>query len=416
MESILTTQATGPLVNLNRKLSFSIIEKLSAAGLTVYDSGERYFFGDPSADLQAEVSVHRGRFYRRLLSGGSIGVAEAYVEGDWSTPDLVSVIRVFTRNLATLEHMEKKLGWLTWPMHRLAHLLNNNSRSGSRTNIAAHYDLGNDLYQAMLDPHMQYSAGVFEAEHESLDQAQVNKLEMICRKLDLQDTDHVIEIGTGWGGLACYMAKHYGCRVTTTTLSRQQYNYARQMVKQQGLDDRVTLLLQDYRDLEGQYDKLVSVEMIEAVGYRYLPGYFRKLESLLKEDGQMLIQAITIADQQFDQYRKGVDFIQRYIFPGGCLPSISEMCRQLKQQTSMTLTRLNDYGLDYARTLACWNTRFANASSHLCKLGYDDDFQRLWAFYFAYCEGGFREGTISLVHFEAAKTGARRCTGSGFNS
>jgi len=416
METTLSNQSTGPMVNMARSLVFSILKALKDCGLTIHDGENQYFFGDSSAQLQATVHVHNRRIYRRVLAGGSIGVAEAFVEQDWTTPDLLNVIRMFVRNQAALETLEKRLGWITWPVHRLAHVLNRNSRSGSRTNIAAHYDLGNDLYQLILDPHMQYSSGIFETPQDSLEQAQVAKLETICRKLDLQPGDHVIEIGTGWGGLACYMARHYQCRVTTTTLSREQHRYAQQMVREQGLEDRVTLLLEDYRDLSGQYDKLVSVEMIEAVGYRFLPAYFAKLESLLKTDGRMLIQAITIADQQFDQYRRGVDFIQRYIFPGGCLPSISEMCHQLKTQTSMTLTRLTDHGHDYAETLACWHERFANAAGQLSRLGYAEDFQRLWSFYFAYCEGGFREGAISLVHFEAAKPGARICAGSGYSS
>ena len=284
------------------------------------------------------------------------------------------------------------------------------------SNIAAHYDLGNDMYQLILDSHMQYSSAIYPHAEASLLQAQEYKLKRICDRLDLQPDEHLIEIGTGWGGLACYAARHYGCRVTTTTLSQEQYDHARQRIIEQGLEDRVTLLLKDYRELDGQYDKLVSVEMIEAVGHQYFHVYFRKLEQLLKPEGRMLIQAITIADQNFDQYRKSVDFIQRYIFPGGCLPSVSEMCRHLKEQTSMTLTQLNDYGHHYAKTIAEWTERFHSASSQLRDLGYDMDFQRLWKFYFAYCEGGFREGTISLVHFEAAKPGARIChAGNGLN-
>jgi cyclopropane-fatty-acyl-phospholipid synthase len=272
------------------------------------------------------------------------------------------------------------------------------------------------MYQLLLDPHMQYSSGIYPHDNASLEQAQEQKLKTICDNLDLQPDDKVIEIGTGWGGLACYMARNYGCHVTTTTLSRQQYEFAQKQVRQQGLEDKVTLLLEDYRDLEGQYDKLVSVEMIEAVGYRYLPTYFSKLESLLKPSGKMLIQAITIADQQFDQYRKSVDFIQRYIFPGGCLPSISEMCQRLAENTSMTVTRMTDYGHHYAQTLTHWAERLKHNAKTLSEMGYDIDFQRLWDFYFAYCEGGFREGSIGLVHFEAAKPGARVWSGSGFNS
>ncbi len=415
MESIYPSTQAKLIDTLSRKLTFSLFDQIQHSGLLIHDAGESCFFGDRNASLQAEVQVHNARFYRRLLSGGSIGVAESFVEGDWSSPDLVPLIRLFARNLPTLEKLEKRLGWISYPLHKLAHLRNANTRRGSRTNIAAHYDLGNDLYQLILDSQMQYSAGIFRHKDDSLEQAQHQKLKLICDKLDLKPHEHLIEIGTGWGGLACYAAKNYGCTVTTTTLSQQQYDYAQRMVQQQGLQDKVTLLMQDYRDLDGQYDKLVSVEMIEAVGYRFLPGYFQRLEQLLKPQGRMLIQAITIADQQFDQYRKGVDFIQRYIFPGGCLPSISEMCKQLKDHTSMTVTRMQDYGLHYADTLLHWTRNFNQHARRLSELGYDEDFQRLWNFYFAYCEGGFREGSIGLVHFEAAKPGARQCAGSGYS-
>jgi cyclopropane-fatty-acyl-phospholipid synthase len=389
--------------SLSRKLTFSLFNQIQQAGLLITDGDEQYFFGDEKAPLQAKVQVINTKFYRRLLTGGSIGVAESYVEGEWVSPDLVTLVRVFARNMPTLEKLEKRMGWITYPIHKLSHLRNSNTRNGSRTNIAAHYDLGNDLYQMILDSQMQYSAGIFYNRNDSLEQAQQQKLKMICDKLELKPDEHLIEIGTGWGGLACYAAKNYGCRVTTTTLSQQQFNYAKQMIEQQGLQDRITLLLKDYRDLEGQYDKLVSVEMIEAVGYRFLPVYFNKLEELLRPKGRLLIQAITIADKQFDQYRKGVDFIQRYIFPGGCLPSISEMCKQLQAHTSMSVTRMHDYGQDYADTLALWARNFKTHARKLKDSGYNDDFQRLWNFYFAYCEGGFREGSIGLVHFEATK-------------
>ncbi len=416
MESIIQSPSYSLIDQAARRIVFSLLGSLKACGLTIDERSGRYFFGDPDAPLQASVELNDVRMYRRLLSGGNIGIAESYVDGDWQSPDLTAVIRVFARNLATLERLEKRLGWITWPWHRLQHLLNANNRSGSRANIAAHYDIGNNLYRLILDPYMQYSSAVYASPSDSLEKAQINKMHLICKALQLGPDDHLLEIGTGWGGLACFAARHYGCRVTTTTLSRRQYDYTLEQIALEGLQDRVTLLMQDYRDLEGQYDKLVSVEMIEAVGHRYLPGYFDQLERLLKDDGRMLIQAITIADQQYDQYRKGVDFIQRYIFPGGCLPSISEMTRQLKQRTSMTLTRLTDYGPHYAQTIAEWSTRFDANARRLQQLGYDEDFQRLWQFYFAYCEGGFREGAISLVHFEATKPGARRCDdGSGCN-
>lgn len=415
MDSIYPSTQPRLIDALCRKLTLSLFSHIEQAGLTINDGDEQFFFGDREAGLQAEVTILNPRFYRRLLSAGSIGVAESYVETDWSSENLVAVVRLFARNMPTLEKLEKRLGWITYPLHKFSHLRNSNTRQGSRTNIAAHYDLGNDLYQLILDSRMQYSAGIFLQRNDTLEQAQLQKLKLICDKLELKPGEHLIEIGTGWGGLACYAATHYGCKVTTTTLSQQQYNYAQQMIAEQGLQDRVTLLLKDYRDLQGQYDKLVSVEMIEAVGYRFLPGYFHRLEQLLKPQGRLLIQAITIADQQFNAYRKGVDFIQRYIFPGGCLPSITQMCQQLQNNTTMTVTRLQDYGLHYADTLTHWTRNFNHYSRQLSELGYADDFQRLWNFYFAYCEGGFREGSIGLVHFEAAKPGAKQCDGSGYN-
>lgn len=375
-----------------------------------------YEFGDEQADLHAHIQVQDPRFYRRLMLGGSIGAAEAWVDGSWHSNDLSAVIQLFARNMTVLDRFERRLAWLTTPLHKLKHRFNRNSRNGSRANIAAHYDLGNEMYQLFLDPLMQYSSAVFPTPEADLTQAQEHKLHLICQQLELKPSDHLLEIGTGWGGLACFAAQHYGCQVTTTTLSAEQLKHAQLRVEQAGLTDKVTLLLQDYRDLNGQYDKLVSVEMIEAVGHEYLPTYFKSLNRLLKPEGKLLIQAITIADQRYSMYRKGVDFIQRYIFPGGCLPSVSEMCRHLKEQTDMTLTNLQDYGQHYGHTLHLWAARFQQLEPALKDLGYSRDFHRLWAFYFAYCEGAFREGSISLVHFAADKPGARRClSGNGLS-
>ncbi len=414
MESILQSQSYSTTQQVARRIVFAMLRGLDRCGLVVEELDQSHFFGVPDADLQARVRVNDGQMYVRLLSGGSIGIAESYVEGEWQSPDLTSVIRVFARNLPTLEKFEKRLGWITYPLHKLHHLLNRNTRSGSRTNIAAHYDLGNEMYELILDAQMQYSSAIYPSPGSSLDQAQEHKLRTICERLELKHDDHLLEIGTGWGGLACYAASHYGCRVTTTTLSKQQFAYAQDQVKKQGLQDRVTLLLKDYRDLEGQYDKLVSVEMIEAVGHEYMPAYFEKLEQLLKPNGRMLIQAITIADQAYDNYRRSVDFIQKYIFPGGCLPSLHEMCRHLRDRTSMTVSQIQEYGIDYADTLAVWTERFNNAAGKLEELGYDSGFRKLWNYYFAYCEGGFREGCINLIHFEAVKPGTRQRPGFGY--
>ena len=416
METTLTRSQPRHLDRWARRLAFSLLGGLTDAGLTIKEGQQVFEFGDRHADLQAQIQVHEPRFYRQLMLGGSIGAAEAWVEGNWHSPDLSAVVQLFARNMATLDKFERRLAWLTTPWHKLKHKFNRNSLKGSRANIAAHYDLGNDMYRLFLDPLMQYSSAVFPSPEASLDEAQAHKLHLICQQLALTADDHLLEIGTGWGGLACFAAEHYGCRVTTTTLSAEQLKHAKARVAAAGLSDRVTLLLEDYRDLTGQYDKLVSVEMIEAVGHEYLPVYFKALNRLLKPNGKLFIQAITIADQRYDSYRNGVDFIQRYIFPGGCLPSVSEMCRHLKEQTDMTLIALQDYGQHYAQTLNMWAARFQQLEPALKDLGYSRDFHRLWAFYFAYCEGGFREGSIGLAHVTAAKPGARRClNGNGLN-
>lgn len=416
MDTTLTRLQPRRLDRWARRLAFSLLSDLQDAYLVIKEGQEVFEFGERAASLQAQIQVHEPRFYRQLMLGGSIGAAEAWVEGNWHSPDLSAVIQLFARNVKVQDRFERRLAWLTTPWHRLKHRFNRNSLSGSRANIAAHYDLGNDMYRLFLDPLMQYSSAVFPTPDSSLDAAQEHKLHLICQQLELKPGEHLLEIGTGWGGLACFAAQHYGCRVTTTTLSAEQLKHAKARVEQAGLSEQVTLLLEDYRDLTGQYDKLVSVEMIEAVGHEYLPVYFQTLNRLLKPDGKLLIQAITIADQRYDLYRNGVDFIQRYIFPGGCLPSVSEMCRHLKEHTDMTLTRLQDYGQHYARTLNLWAARFQQLEPALKELGYSRDFHRLWAFYFAYCEGAFREGSIGLVHFEAAKPGARRClNGNGLS-
>lgn len=416
METTLICSQPRHLDRWARRLAFSLLQGLSDAGLTIKEGSDVFVFGDRHAPLQAHIQVHEPRFYRQVMLGGSIGAAEAWVEGNWHSADLAAVVQLFARNMVTLDKFERRLAWLTTPWHRLKHKFNRNSLSGSRANIAAHYDLGNDMYQLFLDPLMQYSSAVFPTAQASLSEAQTHKLHLICQQLELSANDHLLEIGTGWGGLACFAAEHYGCRVTSTTLSGEQLNYATARVAAAGLSDRVTLLLEDYRDLKGQYDKLVSVEMIEAVGHEYLPIYFNALNRLLKPNGKLLIQAITIADQRYDSYRSGVDFIQRYIFPGGCLPSVSEMCRHLKEQTDMTVSSLQDYGQHYAQTLQVWGSRFQQLEPALRELGYSRDFHRLWAFYFAYCEGGFREGSIGLAHLTAVKPGARRClSGNGGN-
>jgi cyclopropane-fatty-acyl-phospholipid synthase len=374
--------------------------------LLVVEDGERLLFGTPGSTLLGEIHVNDPALWGMVAGNGSIGAGEAFIHGYWSSPDLTAVVRVFVSNLDVLDAMEGGLARISRPLVQGLHWLNRNTRKGSQKNIAAHYDLGNDLFEQFLDPTMMYSAGQFLRPEDSLEQAQLNKLQRICQKLALQPGDHLLEIGTGWGSMALYAAQHYGCRVTTTTLSKEQYAFTAQRIEQLGLQDRVTLLLQDYRDLTGQYDKLVSIEMIEAVGHRFLPTYFKQCAQLLKSNGLMLIQAITIREQRYDQACRNVDFIQRYIFPGGALPSVQKMLDVVSRDTDMNLLHMEDFGLHYARTLRLWHENFRQAHGRLTELGYDDYFLRLWEFYLCYCEGGFLERAIGTAQLLLAKPAA----------
>ncbi|UUY10508.1 cyclopropane-fatty-acyl-phospholipid synthase family protein [Pseudomonas sp. J452] len=371
--------------------------------LAVFENGERLLFGQAGSSLHAEIHVHDPAVWGLVAGNGSIGSGEAYIHGYWSTPDLTAVIRVFVSNLDVLDAMEGGLARLGRPLIQGLHWLNRNTRKGSQKNIAAHYDLGNELFEQFLDPTMMYSAAMFEDEDDSLEQAQLNKLERICQKLQLKPGDHLLEIGTGWGSMAIYAASHYGCKVTTTTLSKEQFAYTQRRIEEQGLQERITLLLEDYRDLNGQYDKLVSIEMIEAVGHRFLPTYFKQCARLLKDDGLMLLQAITIRDQRYEQAKRSVDFIQRYIFPGGALPSVHKMLEIVNRETDMNLHHMEDFGLHYAKTLRLWHDNLRHARHALEQLGYDDYFYRLWEFYLCYCEGGFLERTIGTAQLLLAK-------------
>ncbi|MGE8294536.1 MAG: class I SAM-dependent methyltransferase [Pseudomonas sp.] len=392
---------------LLRRAVLRKLEKLRHGLLLIQEGGDTLHFGTPLSELRAEIRVNDPAIWGLVAGNGSIGAGEAYIHGYWSTPDLTAVIRIFVANLEVLDAMEGGLARLGRPLVQGLNWLNRNTRQGSRRNIAAHYDLGNDLFEQFLDSTMMYSAAMFRNEDDSLEQAQLNKLERICQKLALQPSDHLLEIGTGWGSMALYAASHYGCRVTTTTLSREQHAYTERRIREMGLQDRVTLLLEDYRDLDGQYDKLVSIEMIEAVGHRYLPTYFEQCARLLKPDGLMLLQAITIRDQRHEQARSSVDFIQRYIFPGGALPSVQKMLDVVTRHTDLNLHHMEDFGLHYARTLRLWHENLRQARQRLEQLGYDDYFYRLWEFYLCYCEGGFLERTIGTAQLLLAKPAAR---------
>ncbi|WP_202371227.1 SAM-dependent methyltransferase [Pseudomonas sp. MWU318] len=382
------------------------LSQLKHGQLLVVEDGERLMFGTPGSHLLGEIHVQDAAVWGMVAGNGSIGAGEAFIHGYWSSPDLTAVVRVFVSNLDVLDAMERGLARLSRPLVQGLHWLNRNTRKGSQKNIAAHYDLGNDLFEQFLDPTMMYSAAQFLSPDDSLEQAQLNKLERICQKLALKPEDHLLEIGTGWGSMALYAAQHYGCRVTTTTLSKEQYAFTARRIEALGLQDRVTLLLKDYRDLTGEYDKLVSIEMIEAVGHRFLPTYFKQCAHLLKSNGLMLLQAITIREQRYEQAKRGVDFIQRYIFPGGALPCVQKMLEVVSRETDMNLLHMEDFGLHYARTLRLWHENFRRAHGRLSELGYDDYFLRLWEFYLCYCEGGFLERTIGTAQLLLAKPAA----------
>jgi cyclopropane-fatty-acyl-phospholipid synthase len=394
---------------LARRVCLRLLANIQFGSLVLHDGGEAFHFGstgDP-AQPHAEVHVHDRGLYRMMLSGGSIASGEAYMQGLWTSPNLVAVMRLFSANLPTLEMLEARQSWLVRLGLKLSHALKRNTHSGSRKNISAHYDLGNDFFRLFLDPTMMYSAALFETDRTGLDEASVAKLDELCRQLELGSDDHLLEIGTGWGGLAIHAASHYGCRVTTTTISKEQYEYARARVRAAGLEDRVSVLCEDYRKLEGSFDKLVSVEMIEAVGHDFYSSYFSRCSQLLKPNGKMVIQAITIADQRYEAARKSVDFIQRYIFPGGSLPSVAVIADHLARDTDMQMVHLRDITRDYALTLAHWRERFLAAQAAVRQLGFDQSFVRMWEFYLAYCEGGFRERIIGTVQLAFAKPGYR---------
>ena len=392
-----------------RQIVLNKLRGLRLGRVTIIEGDHEEEFGraDGEFPFSARLHVKSPTFYSDVAFGGSIGAGEAYVHGSWETDDAVSLGRILLRNRDVLDDMDGGAALVTRPLQNLFHWLNRNTKHGSRRNIAAHYDLGNDFYALWLDPKMMYSCAWYPHAAATLEEAATAKLDRICQRLRLNANDHVIEIGTGWGGFATHAARHYGCHVTTTTISRQQYEYARARIEAEGLGDRITLLREDYRDLRGKYDKLVSIEMIEAVGHEYLDTYFRKCSSLLRPDGEMLIQAITIADQRYEKAKRTVDFIKRYIFPGGFLPSVTAMTDSMTRTTDLRAVNIDDIGLHYGRTLRDWRDRFFARIDEVRAQGYSEEFIRMWEFYLTYCESAFRERAIGDVHLHAIKPGAR---------
>ena len=399
-----------------KRIVLGKLKGIEGGSVSLHQSGETIKLGQSNGnELSVNLKVAENAFYRRTLLGGIIGAAESYIDGDWGTDNLTDLIRIMIRNINGVSKIERTWGKARSWLYRWKHRRRKNTASGSRKNIQEHYDLGNDFYSLFLDPTMNYSAGIFdpkvvaekfpEAESQ-LEGSSLAKMDRICQKLSLQSTDHVIEVGTGWGGLAIFMAKQYGCRVTTTTISKEQHAYATAAVADAGLEERVTVLLKDYRDLEGQYDKLVSVEMIEAVGHQFLDTYFAKCGQLLKSDGTMLIQAILIGQQYERAYRKSVDFIRAYVFPGGCLPSAVSINQSVSRVTSMRMLDYEDMTQHYADTLLHWRNKFMSQLESVRILGFDEHFIRLWHFYLCYCEAAFAERRCLSVQIMFAKNGS----------
>lgn len=391
--------------SIARAMFFKLLPRLEQGCLRIHEQGELFQFGQQpdDTDLVADIYVQDAQLYSDIIFGGSVGAGEAYMSGYWSTPNLTQVTRLFVRNIDALDAMDSKQSLIGQYLLKVFHWFNRNTKEGSRKNISAHYDLGNDFFSLFLDSTMMYSAAIYPTPDSSLAQASVYKLQRVCEKLQLTPEDHLLEIGTGWGGMAIYAAQHYGCHVTTTTISREQREYALAKVAEAGLSDRITVLFDDYRDLRGQFSKLVSIEMIEAVGHEHYDQYFSTCSRLLKPNGLMLLQAITIADQRYDMARKTVDFIQRYIFPGGSLPSIAVVSDFVKRKTNMNIIHIEDIGEHYAQTLKHWRETFTASLPLVRAQGFDERFIRMWEFYLCYCEGGFRERSIGTAQVLLAK-------------
>ena len=391
-------------VALLRALLLKVLSKASEGHFVLKENGTIIAeVGSPSADLQAEADVLDQRAYERALLGGNTAAGEAYVDGWWTSPDITQVTRFFSRNLSMMDYWDSRFGWLLKPFKTMRYLRRLNSKRQAKKNILAHYDLGDELYQTFLDSKMQYSSAIFNEEGNSLEEAQVNKLTRICDQLKLREDDHLLEVGSGWGGLAIFAAENYGCQVTTTTISDNQYRYAKNKIDAAGLSNKINLLSDDYRLLQGKFEKVVSVEMIEAVGKKYLSGYFQKLNDLLKPGGLLMLQAITIADQRLKSYSSNEDFIQKHIFPGGFLPSVYLISKILADSTELVMRDFRDIGLDYSKTLSHWHKNLLEKKEALNQLGYDDQFYNLWTYYLGYCEGGFLERRISASQMLMSK-------------
>lgn len=391
-------------MSLARKSVFRMLDGLRHGALEVICPERTYLFGEAGTGLRASITIHDERFFSRVLWGGDDAAGDSYVDGDWSSPDLVAVVRLAARNVSELEGGNPVLSLASRLFHRVRHRLNRNTVGGSKRNIEAHYDLSNDFFRLFLDRNMVYSSAVYKSAADSLEDAQVEKLDRICRKLRLGPEDQVLEIGTGWGAFALHASRNYGCKVTTTTISREQHDEAKQLFSNAGdAGQRINLLMEDYRNLRGSFNKLVSIEMFEAVGLEYYDAFFTACDRLLTPDGSMVMQAITMNEHRFEAYRKQSDWIQRRIFPGAQLASLGEIIKSLVRSTHLGLYDVEDIGLHYAYTLAAWRARFHESMREVRDLGFDERFCRMWDYYLAYCEGAFRERRISDIQLMLTK-------------
>ena len=387
---------------LKKKLSH-----LNVGCISVVDGVDKFSFGDTGSELRVNVQVHSQEFYVMTGSGGAMGIAEAYILGYWTSDDVVMLMRIILKNRSILLSLNNGFAKILSPINKLIHRSRQNTLKGSKENILAHYDLSNDFYKLWLDPTMTYSCAYFKDTNTTLEDASIEKLDRMCRKLKLSEKDNILEVGTGWGSFSIHAAKNYGCSITTTTISDAQYEYAKARVLEEGLESKINVINKDYRKLDGQYDKIVSIEMIEAVGYEYISEYFRKLSSLLKPDGLMALQGITYNDQNFDTYKDSVDFIKKYIFPGSCLISISQIIDVIKNKTDLSMIDMEDITRHYAETLNRWRKNFMSVLPEVKEMGYSKAFINMWEFYFLYCEAGFLERNIGDVQMVFAKSGAR---------
>lgn len=394
---------------LARFIVLRALRRLKEGQLIIREQNQQWVFGTVSARLPDPVTVDimNASAWSDIVLGGTCGAGESYMRGDWECEELSLLVRLFLRNQTVMDVLDGSLKPLRQPTKLLSRWISRNTRAGSRRNIQAHYDIGNEFFALFLDSSMMYSCAYYPHHSATLNEAAVAKLDRVFQKLQLSNNMHLLEIGTGWGGLALHAARHCGCKVTTTTISREQYEFTLRRVKEMGLSERIEVLFKDYRDLSGRYDRVVSIEMIEAVGHQYMDQYFAQCNRLLKPDGMMLIQAITMTDQNYEQARKEVDFIKRHIFPGGFLPSVTAICQSLTHATELKISHLEDIGLHYARTLQDWRQRFRQQLDRIRAMGYPENFIRMWDYYFCYCEAGFEERYLGTVQLILTKQDAR---------